>query len=37
MAQLMGKNLGHQELIWIVPCVGGWTIPLTPPQKAFKS
>lgn len=22
MAQLMGKNLGHQDLIWIVPCVG---------------
>lgn len=23
MAQLMGKNLGHQDLIWCVPCVGG--------------
>lgn len=22
MAQLMGKNLGHQNLIWVVPCVG---------------
>ena len=22
MAQLMGKNLGHQDLIWVVPCVG---------------
>ncbi|KIV91342.1 hypothetical protein, variant [Exophiala mesophila] len=21
MAQLMGKNLGHQDLIWVVPCV----------------
>jgi alpha-1,3-glucan synthase len=23
MAQLMGKNLGHQDLIWVVPSVGG--------------
>nr|KAK5444405.1 hypothetical protein LTR18_004109 [Exophiala xenobiotica] len=23
MAQLMGKNLEHQDLIWVVPCVGG--------------
>jgi alpha-1,3-glucan synthase len=22
MAQLMGKSLGHQDLIWVVPCVG---------------
>lgn len=22
MAQLMSKNLGHQELVWVVPCVG---------------
>ncbi|KAL1885285.1 Cell wall alpha-1,3-glucan synthase ags1 [Paecilomyces lecythidis] len=22
MAQLMGKSLGHQNLIWVVPCVG---------------
>ncbi|KAH8691393.1 alpha-1,3-glucan synthase Ags2 [Talaromyces proteolyticus] len=22
MAQLMGKNLSHQDLIWVVPCVG---------------
>lgn len=21
MAQLMSKNLGHQELVWVVPCV----------------
>ena len=27
MAQLMGKNLGHQDLIWIVPCVGGVDYP----------
>ncbi|KAK4119093.1 glycosyltransferase family 5 protein [Parathielavia appendiculata] len=23
MAQLMGKALGHLDLIWVVPCVGG--------------
>ncbi|EXJ83816.1 alpha-1,3-glucan synthase [Capronia coronata CBS 617.96] len=22
MASLMGKNLGHQNLVWVVPCVG---------------
>ena len=22
MAQLMAKNLGHQDLVWVVPCVG---------------
>ena len=27
MAQLMGKSLGHQDLIWIVPCVGGVDYP----------
>src|SRR5450432_961400 len=27
MAQLMGKNLGHQDLIWVVPCVGGLDYP----------
>ena len=27
MAQLMGKNLGHQDLIWVVPCVGGINYP----------
>ncbi|KAN0076355.1 putative alpha-1,3-glucan synthase [Elaphomyces granulatus] len=27
MAQLMGKHLGHQDLIWIVPCVGGVDYP----------
>lgn len=27
MAQLMGKNLGHQNLIWVVPCVGGVDYP----------
>jgi alpha-1,3-glucan synthase len=27
MAQLMGANLGHQNLIWVVPCVGGVDYP----------
>jgi alpha-1,3-glucan synthase len=27
MAQLMGKNLSHQDLIWVVPCVGGVDYP----------
>jgi alpha-1,3-glucan synthase len=22
MAQLMAKNLGHQDIVWVVPCVG---------------
>lgn len=28
MASLMGKNLGHQNLIWVVPCVGGVDYPI---------
>lgn len=28
MAGLMGKNLGHQDLIWVVPCVGGIEYPV---------
>lgn len=28
MAQLMGKNLAHQDLIWVVPCVGGVDYPV---------
>ncbi|KAL8812634.1 MAG: hypothetical protein Q9200_000893 [Gallowayella weberi] len=28
MASLMGKNLGHQNLIWVVPCVGGVQYPV---------
>ncbi|PGH35944.1 alpha-1,3-glucan synthase [[Emmonsia] crescens] len=28
MAQLMGENLGHQDLIWVVPCVGGVDYPI---------
>lgn len=32
MAQLMAKNLGHQNLIWVVPCVGDIDYPVD--QKA---
>ena len=28
MAQLMGKNLGHQDLIWVVPCVRDFDYPV---------
>lgn len=28
MASLMGKNLGHQNLIWVVPCIGGVHYPV---------
>ncbi|PYH95993.1 hypothetical protein BO71DRAFT_472854 [Aspergillus ellipticus CBS 707.79] len=28
MAQLMGKHLGEQNLIWVVPCVGGVDYPV---------
>lgn len=35
MAQLMGKNLGHQDLIWIVPCVGGIDYPEDQRQEAM--
>ena len=31
MAQLMGKNLGHLDLIWVVPCVGGVSYPSDTP------
>lgn len=34
MAQLMGKNLGHQDLIWVVPCVGGIEYPDDPDEVA---
>lgn len=27
MANLMGKSLGHQNLIWVVPCAGGVEYP----------
>ncbi|KAF2194680.1 glycosyltransferase family 5 protein [Zopfia rhizophila CBS 207.26] len=28
MASLMGKNLQHQNLVWVVPCVGGLDYPV---------
>ncbi|KAA8645027.1 alpha-1,3-glucan synthase Ags1 [Aspergillus tanneri] len=33
MAQLMGKTLGHQDLIWVVPCVGGVDYPEDQPAE----
>jgi alpha-1,3-glucan synthase len=33
MAQLMGKNLPHQDLIWVVPCVGGVDYPIDEPAE----
>ncbi|KAL4797044.1 hypothetical protein BDV19DRAFT_397901 [Aspergillus venezuelensis] len=35
MAQLMGKNLGHQDLIWVVPCVGGVDYPEDQPGESM--
>jgi alpha-1,3-glucan synthase len=29
MAELMGRNLAHQDLIWVIPCVGGVTYPVS--------
>lgn len=31
MAQLMGKNLMHQDLVWVIPCVGGIYYPMDTP------
>jgi alpha-1,3-glucan synthase len=36
MAQLMGKNLGHQNLIWVVPCVGDVEYPEDEPAEAME-
>ena len=35
MAQLMGKNLEHQDLIWVVPCVGGIEYPVDTPSESI--
>lgn len=35
MAQLMGKALGHQDLIWVVPCVSGVDYPIDNPVEAM--
>ncbi|KAL3425171.1 glycosyl transferase group 1 [Phlyctema vagabunda] len=34
MASLMGKNLTHQNLIWVIPCVGGIDYPYGPDEQA---
>ena len=34
MAQLMGKNLSHQDLVWVVPCVGDIEYPEDPDEVA---
>ncbi|KAL4966950.1 alpha-1,3-glucan synthase Ags1 [Aspergillus stella-maris] len=36
MAQLMGKTLGHQDLIWVVPCVGGVEYPVDTPVEPME-
>lgn len=36
MAQLMGKNLMHQDLIWVVPCVGGLDYPTDTPGESME-
>ncbi|KIV87923.1 hypothetical protein, variant [Exophiala sideris] len=33
MASLMGKSLSHQDLIWIVPCIGDIDYPLDTPAE----
>ncbi|KAJ5902211.1 hypothetical protein N7495_002739 [Penicillium taxi] len=35
MAQLMGQNLRHQNLIWVVPCVGDIDYPVDTPVEPF--
>ncbi|KAJ5150065.1 hypothetical protein N7448_001643 [Penicillium atrosanguineum] len=35
MAQLMSKQLGHQDLIWVIPCVGGIDYPIDKPAESM--
>lgn len=35
MAQLMSKQLEHQDLIWVVPCVGGVEYPIDKPAQSM--
>ncbi|KAJ5589900.1 hypothetical protein N7450_003872 [Penicillium hetheringtonii] len=35
MAQLMGQNLKHQNLIWVVPCVGDVDYPVDVPVEPY--
>jgi alpha-1,3-glucan synthase len=37
MAQLMGKALGHIDLIWVIPCVGGIDYPIDTPAEPMKA
>lgn len=34
MAELMSKSLRHQDLVWVVPCVGGIEYPDYPDERA---
>ncbi|PWN31216.1 alpha-1,3-glucan synthase [Meira miltonrushii] len=36
MAQLMGKALGHQNLIWVVPCIGDVHFPIDTPAEPMR-
>jgi alpha-1,3-glucan synthase len=31
----MGKSLSHQDLIWVVPCVGGVDYPIDQPVESM--
>ncbi|KAJ6154162.1 hypothetical protein N7485_012531 [Penicillium canescens] len=35
MAQLMGKQLRHQDLLWVIPCVGGVDYPIDKPAESM--
>lgn len=35
MAQLMSKQLGHLDLIWVIPCVGGIEYPVDKPAESM--
>ncbi|KAJ5666828.1 hypothetical protein N7462_011237 [Penicillium macrosclerotiorum] len=35
MAQLMSKQLGHQDLFWVIPCVGGIEYPVDKPAESM--
>ncbi|KAL9049938.1 MAG: hypothetical protein Q9162_006938 [Coniocarpon cinnabarinum] len=35
MAALMGNNLGHQDMTWVVPCVGGVDYPTDEPADSM--
>ncbi|KAG8533940.1 uncharacterized protein KY384_001681 [Bacidia gigantensis] len=35
MANLMSKNLAHQDIIWVIPCVGGVEYPIDCPGESI--